>query len=61
VSEAISLFAFNSKNLQATHTRKCVTLPNFFCGCPYEKRFKKLVLPLFIALLGKTVQNIFLL
>ena len=29
-SEAISLFALNSKNLQATHTWKFVTLPNIF-------------------------------
>ena len=27
---------FLKKNLQATHTWKFVTLPNIFCGCPYD-------------------------
>ena len=34
MSGSISFFAIYSKNLQATHTSKCVTLCNIsFCGC----------------------------
>ena len=36
--EAISFFAIYSKNLQATHTWKCATLPNIFLRMPQEKK-----------------------
>ena len=38
VFEAISLFAIYSKNLQATHTWKFVTLTKMFLRMPHENK-----------------------
>ena len=56
LSEAISFFAIYSKNLQATHTWKFVSLLNIFLRMSNDF-LKNLVLPPLRALLGHPVQN----
>ena len=54
-----SLFALYSKNLQATHTWKFLTLPKFFLRMPIRKKSKNVVLSPLRAFLGHPVQNDF--
>ena len=57
----VSLSALYSKNLQATHTWKFLLYQTLFCGYPYEKKSKNLVIPPLRTLLGHPVQKIILL
>ena len=52
-----SLFTSCSQDVQATHTSKCVTLCNIFCGCHFSFFKKEINVLVGTALFGHQVQN----